>query len=171
MHRDLEFRSGDLKNLINGLNCRIKILQYQTSAINKKKLEATVLSIESNFRSLVDKTAAQERSGSSIEIMQIIFSGSFAFDFIDRLDGDETLGFEGVDVGNGAVNWINTYIRNPIASIPGLWFVLNMIWLYIFAQAIRSLMRYLAEEQLGAMSARFVVNRYFDNDFALRIPT
>lgn len=56
-------------------------------AINTKQLEDVFKNVETNTKFLVDASAASERSSASLEVMQIILAGSFAFDIIDRATG------------------------------------------------------------------------------------
>jgi len=181
LHHDLDLRVRDLKKLMEGANNKVHILQLQVAAIDKATLEETVNSIDKNFGSLVAASAAAQRSSASIELMnvrdrwpcivalaclgspcgawQIIFSGSFAFDLIDRLSGDDFLGSVGVDDSRG-LRWLNVGVKDTFAKWPMVWFLVNMLWLFCVGMCLRKLMAYLIRQAEGAKSLRQVVNKY-----------
>ena len=106
-----------------------------TDVINTKQLEDVFKSVEANTKYLVDASAANERASASLEVMQVILAGSFAFDIVDRVSGG-TLNITVPD-------WVNAIIVDPIISVPFLWFALNMIWLLLVSYLLLKFMHYL----------------------------
>ena len=102
-------------------------MRLQGTSVNKRLLDVTVSGIDVNFQGLVAATASDARAAIANNVMNIIFAGNMIFDLIDRLDGDDTLGYEGVDSGGGGVHWMYVWAR-PLYSAPGLWFFINMMW-------------------------------------------
>lgn len=151
-YADAIMRCKDMAKLLSAARSKLKTLQFSSSLISKDMLELITKNIQSNFEALAAASAAEERASASYELMQQIFSGSLAFSIVDRVDGNELLGARGVDIADNAVGeWVNAYLRNPIAAIPGLWLALNIGWLFLFTHAVRSLLDYMNDKNRGAM--------------------
>ena len=151
MREDIMLRCSDLDKLIDGSHHELLTLQQMTDVINTKQLEDVFKNVEANTKYLVDASAANERASASLEVMQIILAGSFAFDIIDRLSGG-TLNIV-------VPNWIEEYIVKPVISVPGLFWLLNMAWLGLVSVLLTKLMKYLAAKAAGALTLRVKVNR------------
>jgi WD repeat-containing protein 35 len=151
-YADAIMRCKDMAKLLGAARSKLETLQFSSSLISKDMLELITKNIQSNFEALAAASAAEERASASYELMQQIFSGSLAFSIVDRVDGNELLGSRGVDIADNAVGeWVNAYLRNPIAAIPGLWLFLNIGWLFLFTHAVRSLLDYMNDKNRGAM--------------------
>lgn len=161
MHYDVSLRVKDLFKLMDGAANKVKILQLQNTAIDKITLEDTVKSIDANYTALVAASAAEQRSSASLEVMNIIFSGSFAFDIVDRLSGDDILGAVGVDSSRG-LGWLVIGVKDALVAPPLVFFLLNILWLVIVGLSLQKLMRYLVAQALGALSLRRVFDRKLD---------
>lgn len=154
MRSDIMLRCTDLVKLIDGAHHQLLTLQQMTEVINTRQLEGVFKNVETNTKFLVDASAASERASASLEVMQIILAGSFAFDIIDRLTG-------------GTLNivvptWVDEVFVAPIISIPFLFWILNMCWLGFVCFLLMKFMRYLAAQGLGFLSLRLKVNRKLD---------
>ena len=102
----LPFWSGEML-------AQLKTLQQMTDAINTKQLEEVFENVNDNTKFLVDASAANERSSASLEVMQVICAGSFAFDIVDRLSG-------------GTLNivvpaWVEDLLIKPFIAKPFVW--------------------------------------------------
>ena len=131
-------RCTDLVKLIDGAHHQLLTLQQMTEVINTRQLEGVFKNVETNTKFLVDASAASERASASLEVMQIILAGSFAFDIIDRLTG-------------GTLNivvptWVDEAFVAPVISIPFLFWFLNMCWLGLVCFLLMKFMRYLAAQ-------------------------
>jgi hypothetical protein len=100
--------------------------------------------------------------------MNIIFAGGFAFDIIDRLTTDETLGANGVDTADKAVNWIYDWFLWSLFQHPGLFFLCNIIWLVFVGWSLQTLMRYLATKAEGVVSIKRSVNRMVNKEMFMK---
>merc|ERR1719261_994385 len=87
LHNDCQLRANDLQKLVEGASHELGNLTQMTDVINTKQLEDVFKNVESNTKYLVDASAATERASASLEVMQIILAGSFAFDILDRITG------------------------------------------------------------------------------------
>ena len=154
--KDVVMRSTDLFKLVHGAEHELNNLQQMTDVINSKQLEDVFKNVESNTKFLVDASAAAERASASLEIMQVILAGSFAFDIVDRMSGG-TLNITVPD-------WINSVLVEGIISIPFLWFFLNMLWLLFIGKMLLLLMAYLGELANGAVTLRIQFNTKIDLD-------
>ena len=156
LRHDIGLRCTDLEKLVDGAHHELGNLQQMTDVINTKQLEDVFKNVEANTKYLVDASAANERASASLEVMQIILAGSFAFDIVDRVSGG-TLNITVPD-------WVNTYLVDPIISVPLLWFLLNMAWLFFVSVMLMKLMRTLGEKANGALTMRVKVNKKIDID-------
>ena len=138
MRSDIMLRCTDLVKLIDGAHHQLLTLQQMTEVINTRQLEGVFKNVETNTKFLVDASAASERASASLEVMQIILAGSFAFDIIDRSTGG-TLNIV-------VPNWVDEYFVAPIISIPFLFWFLNMCWLGFVCFFLMKFMRYLAAQ-------------------------
>ena len=133
----IKLRANDMRKLVKGAGNKLAIQRQQSSSITQKLVAGTVNNIDANYSALVGAAAADERAAVANNIMNLIFAGSFCFDVIDRLTGDDQLGFEGVDCGEGSVHWILDIIQAKefsLVDLPGLpllsaWFLLNLFLL------------------------------------------
>ena len=151
---DVTLRATDLEKLVHGASHELNNLQQMTDVINTKQLEDVFKSVEANTKYLVDASAANERASASLEVMQVILAGSFAFDIVDRVSGG-TLNITVPD-------WVNSIIVDPIISVPFLWFALNMMWLLLVSYLLLKFMHYLGELANGALTLRVKINKKMD---------
>ena len=168
---DLKLRVKDLRKLVEGAEGKLEILRLQGTSVNKRLLDVTVSGIDVNFQGLVAATASDARAAIANNVMNIIFAGNMIFDLIDRLDGDDTLGYEGVDSGGGGVHWMYVWAR-PLYSAPGLWFFINMLWFVLLSIVLTKYMDHLISLTLNARSIRKIMNlRIKLKEFAAYIKT
>jgi hypothetical protein len=150
MH-DVGLRATDLSKLINGQSQELNNLQQMTDVINTKQLEDVFKDIEANTKYLVDASAADERASASLEVMQVILSGSLAFQILDRLSGGS--------LNSTPPDWFYAYFVDTIINKPMGWFFVNMTWLLIVSKLLLMLMAYLGEQANGALILRAKVNK------------
>ncbi len=150
LREEVQSRVKDLEKLVHGANAELGNLAAMTDVINTKQLEEVFKGVEANTKSLVDASAATERASASLQVMQVILAGSFAFAIVDRISG----GTLGVDVPQ----WVVDFVVTPIISVPGLWFALNIGWLVLFCTLLILLMRFLERQATGFLSLRIKPN-------------
>lgn len=148
---DVRLRVMDLMKLVHGAKNELGNLQQMTDVINTKQLEDVFKNVDSNTKYLVDASAAAERSSASLEVMQVILAGSFAFDIVDRLSGGS--------LNITVPDWVNVILVDGIVAHPGLWWILNMAWLLLVSVMLTKLMRYLGQLADGILTMRVKANR------------
>lgn len=117
--RPQDLRTKDLMKLVEGAHHELANLQQMTDVINTKQLEDVFRNVDSNTKYLVDASAASERSSASLEVMQVILAGSFAFDIVDRLSGGS--------LNITVPDWVNSMVVDPVITVPGLWLLINLV--------------------------------------------
>eukprot|EP00501_MAST-03F_sp_TOSAG23-6_P001464 GSMAST32.ASY1.ANO1.1522.1 assembled CDS len=96
-------------------------LQQMTDVINTKQLEAIFSDVENNVCFIFFQI---QKTSISLQVLQMIVAGSFAFDIIDRLSGG-TLNIT-------VPKWVDDMFVNDIIRIPGLWFVFIVNFKFIY---------------------------------------
>eukprot|EP01050_Picozoa_sp_SAG11_P025072 SAG11_NODE_5542_length_1531_cov_1.185754_2_plen_117_part_00 len=81
---NLKKRVRDLQKNIEGAANELGSLTRMTDAINTKQLENVYKQVEKNTKQLVDACDAKERASASLEVMQVVFAASMAFDLVDK---------------------------------------------------------------------------------------
>ena len=162
LHHDLGLRLVDLVKLINGADSKAQILTQTSNTLTRRSMANTVNGIDSNYQALVAAAAADERASVAGEIMELIFAGSFTFDFIDRISGDDFVGSNGTDGVYGSAMWIPNFLVPFCIQYPFLWFFVNMLWMAGGLVLMKKGMAWLMDQQLGALSYTKVTNRRVD---------
>ena len=76
--------------------------------------------IRGNSSDMLQQLKINERQSTSLDVMQVIFAGSLAFEILDRLTGEWSVVHTLV---GGA------YIVDPFMSKPMVWFIISMmVW-------------------------------------------
>ena len=148
---EVEVRVEDLEKLVHGAQNELANLSAMTDVINTKQLEDVFKSVEANTKYLVDASATNERASASLEVMQIILAGMFAFDIIDHMGGGP--------MGLPTPEWLQKGINEGIvARYPFLWGAINLAWAGIFIWIMLRIMRHLADYSTGFLTLRVKVN-------------
>jgi len=121
---DLQERVSDLKKNVGGLSTELTSLAAMTDVITETQMFRLQESLQSNSRSLENVFRANERAGSSLEMMQGILAGSLAFDILDRMTGEWSV---------MELEWAKSTV-GAVMEMPFLWFAINVIfWLLVGA--------------------------------------
>lgn len=151
-HHDILLRARDLEKLVHGAKYEIVNLRQMAEVLNTSELEDIFKTVEGNTKVLADSSLSVEQCGTSLELVQILLAGSFAFTLLDRIPGG-TLNVSMPD-------WVDTAFTKTIIDVPLLFFVLNMIWM---VACIYALIRYKKkrshEEEFGRRTLRIKVNK------------
>ncbi|KAG7375167.1 hypothetical protein PHYPSEUDO_002950, partial [Phytophthora pseudosyringae] len=154
-HHDILLRARDLEKLVHGAKYEIVNLRQMAEVLNTSELEDIFKTVEGNTKALADSSLTVEQCGSSLELVQVLLAGSFAFTLLDRIPG----GSLNVDMPE----WVETAFSKPIIDVPLLFFVLNIIWM---AGCIYALIRYKKkrshEVEYGRRMLRVKVNKAID---------
>lgn len=139
---NLKKRVRDLQKNIEGAANELGSLTRMTDVINTTQLEDVYKSVEKNTKSLVEACAAKERASASLEIMQIVFAASMAFDLVDL--------FTGLGLNTDLAPW-QVSIEENLIHPPGVWFIFNMFICFIMCWCLKKLMG-----RLGDASKNFI---------------
>ncbi|GMF30896.1 unnamed protein product [Phytophthora lilii] len=154
-HHDILLRARDLEKLVHGAKYEIVNLRQMAEVLNTSELEDIFKTVEGNTKVLADSSLTVEQCGSSLELVQVLLAGSFAFTLLDRIPG----GSLNVDMPE----WVETAFAKAIIDVPLLFFVLNMIWM---AGCIYALIWYKKkrshEVEYGRRTLRIKVNKAID---------
>jgi hypothetical protein len=154
MIHNLQKRVRDLRKNIAGCLKELQNLGTMTEVINTKQLEDVYKGVEKNTKALVDAAAANERAAASLEIMQIVFAASMAFDIVDKVTG--------LDLNIEFADW-QLWICLNIAEPPGRWFIVNVSWCFFMCFMLKKFMSRLAESQLNFLTFEVVFNTRIDS--------
>ncbi|KAJ0395757.1 hypothetical protein P43SY_005674 [Pythium insidiosum] len=154
-HHDILLRARDLEKLVHGAKYEIVNLRQMAEVLNASQLEDIFKTVEGNTKLLADSSIVTKKSGLSLEIIQLMLAGSFAFTVLDRIPGG-SLNIE-------APQWVLDVFAEPIINVPFLFFVLNMVWMVI---AIVILVVYKRrrhrEVEIGRRTVRVKVSKPID---------
>ncbi|KAF4043052.1 hypothetical protein GN244_ATG04525 [Phytophthora infestans] len=154
-HHDILLRARDLEKLVHGAKYEIVNLRQMAEVLNTSELEDIFKTVEGNTKALADSSLTVEQCGSSLELVQVLLAGSFAFTLLDRIPG----GSLNVDMPA----WVETAFTKTIIETPLLFFVLNIIWMAGCVYAlIRFKKRKSHEVEFGRRTLRLKVNKAID---------
>ena len=152
---NLKKRVRDMQKNVVGASNELTNLTRMTDVINTKQLEDVYKGVEKNTKALVDASAAKERASASLEIMQVVFAASMAFDLVDK--------FTALDLNTNLAPWqlwIEIYIIRP----PGMWFACNITWMLFMCWCLKKLMAHLGDKSLNFLTFEVALNMKIDAD-------
>jgi hypothetical protein len=147
--KDFLRRVKDLEKNIAGLSHELGTLREMTDVISETQMFKLQEALQSNTKNLEQVFRANERASSSLEILQIILSGTLAFEFLDRLTGGWSV-VENTD-------WGKAYFE-PMINTPLLWFMINLLLWAAIGYSLVRIMNYLGQAATGVLSLRMKVN-------------
>lgn len=154
-HHDILLRARDLEKLVHGSKYELVNLRQMAEVLNTTQLESLFKTVEGNTKVLADASIVGKKSGISLELVQLLLAGSFAFTLLDRLPGG-TLNVATPD-------WVQTSLIPKIIDVPLLFFSLNILWMLlgVFAVWKYKQIRH-RRSQLGRRMLRLKVNKAID---------
>lgn len=151
-HHDILLRARDLEKLVHGAKYEIVNLRQMAEVLNTSHLEEIFKSVESNTKVLADSAIVVKQSGSSLEMVQFLLAGSFAFTLLDRIPG----GSLNIEVPA----WVNDVFKKRVIDVPFLFFALNMVWMLLCVRAVYVYkQRRTHDEEFGRHALRVKVNK------------
>eukprot|EP00520_Triparma_pacifica_P005947 CAMPEP_0118636870 /NCGR_PEP_ID=MMETSP0785-20121206/2858_1 /TAXON_ID=91992 /ORGANISM="Bolidomonas pacifica, Strain CCMP 1866" /LENGTH=855 /DNA_ID=CAMNT_0006528035 /DNA_START=249 /DNA_END=2816 /DNA_ORIENTATION=+ len=122
MRSQLVRRTTDLKKNIAGSQRYLDVLRERAHVVSEGKMFELNENLESNTRKMCELQEHNSNAAHSLQILQVMFAGMMAFDFLDRLTGDWTV-----------VNrpWMKSLVENTMANNP-FWFVISMLTWVVF---------------------------------------
>jgi WD repeat-containing protein 35 len=117
-HGTLKLRINDLRKNVQGCLHSIQGLREQTAMLAEKQQFKFQESMRANTKNLEQVCKANDRSSNSLQVMEVIMSGTLAFQLLDRLTG----GWSMMDSDWGSAMQLVIY-RTPFA-----WFLVNILF-------------------------------------------
>jgi len=150
LYASLKLRCTDMAIHLQGARAELDSLRHMTSYISTQESFKLNSQVQANTRNLEDVFRANERSSSSLEIMQVILAGSLAFDILDRC---ATMYLSIGDRDSPYERWLISMIREPF-----VWFVVNFAFWLLMSFLLIRFMRYLASRAHGVLTVRLTLN-------------
>lgn len=136
---------------MHGAKYEVVNLRQMAEVLNTSELEDIFKTVESNTKVLADASLVVEKSGASLELIQLMLAGSFAFALMDRLPGG-TLNVE-------VPKWVNTSFAK-LVDVPMLFFLLSMLWMALCIAALVAYKKRLHRRtEFGRRTVRVKVNK------------
>lgn len=150
-HHDILLRARDLEKLVHGAKYEVINLRQMAEVLNTSELEDIFKTVEGNTKVLADASLVVEKSGASLELIQLMLAGSFALALMDRLPGG-TLNIE-------VPKWVETSFAK-LVDVPMLFFLLSMVWMVLFISALIVYKnRAVRKAEFGRRNVRVRVNK------------
>jgi WD repeat-containing protein 35 len=131
LSNQLKRRVKDLYKNMAGARHELTVLNEMTNIVSTEKAFQQNEAIRINTRTLCEMQEINERAAKTLLIIQVILSGSFAFDLLDRLTGEWTVADQ---------TWMKSFVEVMIFSNPGLWFFVSLFtWLGVAALMMKCL--------------------------------
>jgi hypothetical protein len=145
-----------LEKLVHGAKYEVVNLRQMAEVLNTSELEDIFKTVESNTKVLADASLVVEKSGASLELIQLMLAGSFAFALMDRLPGG-TLNVE-------VPKWVESSF-GKLVDVPMLFFLLSMAWMALcIAILVAYKKRLRRRTEFGRRTVRVKVNKPIKTD-------
>ena len=147
----LNRRVVDLEKVISACWNDLESLRQMNHVIGSRRKLQINESIEGTTKNLEDAFRAQARNSTTLEVTQVILSGTLAFDILDR--------FTGQYLSYTDIRWAVDKVQPYIVNVPAAWFMLNMAMWVCLGGGIIYLMRHLAYMGCSVETKRFTLNK------------
>eukprot|EP00873_Tetraselmis_striata_P007223 jgi/Tetstr1/427487/TSEL_017614.t2 len=148
LYSSLKLRCVDMDIHLKGNRSELDSLRYMTNYISEQEAYRLQNQMQVNTRNLEDVFRANERSSSSLEIMQVILAGTLAFDLMDR--------FATLYLSTEHSAFANSI--NEAIQIPLVWLLLNLLMWALISFSLLKFMKALANKALGVVTVRATFN-------------
>ena len=147
----LQRRAVDLEKVIAACVNDLESLREMNAVIGSRRKLRINEAIEGTTKNLEDAFRAQARNSTTLEVTQVILSGTLAFDILDRFTG-QYLSFT-------EIRWAVEAVQPYIVNVPAVWFILNMLAWSALGGGIVYLMRYLAYMHCSVETKKLTLNK------------
>ena len=132
--RRLQRRAVDMEKVVAACWRSLETLEDENRKITATKKLHIQETIERSTKNLEDAFREQARSGTTLEVTQVILSGTLAFDVVDRFSG-QYLSFT-------SIRWAVDAVQPYLVDVPGMWLLLNVFAWVVLGGVVMFLMRY-----------------------------
>ena len=150
---DLHIRITDMQKVLLGARHEVNGLRAMTDTIAETQMFRLQEEIRGNSSDMLQQLKINERQSTSLDVMQVIFAGSLAFEILDRLTGEWSVVH---------TSWARAYIVDPFMSKPMVWFIISMMVWFGVGTGVFTLMRDLNDKTAGVITYRVKVNKAID---------
>ena len=119
MRSQLVRRALDLKKNISGAHRFLDVLREMSSVVSESKMFHLNESVDLNTKRMCSLQTSNERAAASLQILQMIFAGVLAFQFLDRITGPAWTVVQ--------ASWFVSFWNSVILSTPALWFFVSLL--------------------------------------------
>jgi len=153
MRSQMVRRTTDLRKNIVSSQRLLKILRERTDVATETKKFRLNNYIKNDLQHLCLLQKANKESSYSLQILQILFSGMFAFQFLDRITGDWTV----LDS-----SWMKHFVKYFIQRNMFLWFFFSLLAWALTAAGITKIYNVLNWKYDGRTSVQVSLNQSID---------
>ena len=152
--RRLQRRVRELAKVVDGAGREVDAVTQIVDVVASASAERSHAQMQASTHNLEGLFRANERTSTSLEIMQVVLAGTLAFDVLDRLSGQ----YLGVAPD---IAWAYDVFL-PVLNVPGAWLTINLgVWA-ILAVCLLAFMRHVAFMNTAVASMRLRLNRRLD---------
>ncbi|OQR92707.1 WD repeat protein 35 [Achlya hypogyna] len=141
----LKRRVKDLEKNMLGARHELTVLNEMSAICSEDKIFKQHEAIRFQTRSLCELQTINERSATTLQLIQVILSGTLAFDILDRLTGDWSLQGQA---------WALSFLNPLVFESPGLWFVVSLLFWMGVAGLMLYALRLFTYRSQGVVSIR-----------------
>uniref|UniRef100_A0A061SEX3 Uncharacterized protein n=1 Tax=Tetraselmis sp. GSL018 TaxID=582737 RepID=A0A061SEX3_9CHLO len=132
--KSLKRRTIDLQKTITACVHDLQRIRQSLTVIEEAQRYKLNSTIRENTQNLEELFRDDARSSTSLEIINIVFAGSLAFNIVDRMTGS----YLGVAAD---ITWLADFVRPYITTVPFAWLGINLLAWALLAGFILLLMR------------------------------
>lgn len=153
MRDQLVRRVNDVKKNLTASQRNLDLLRDRVEVESHNKSTQMSMELERTTKQLCALQASNGDAVRSLKVLQTIFAGMIAFDFLDRITGDWTV----VDAA-----WMAEYFETVLKENVLLWFAVSMVAWAIAAFAVSKRMFLLNWRSRGTTKLNITINRNID---------
>ena len=153
MRDQLVRRVNDVKKNLKASQRNLDLLRERVEVESHKKTIQMNLEIENNTKQLYALQVTNGDAVRSLKILQTIFSGMIAFDFLDRITGEWTV----VDA-----EWMSEFVDSVIKKHMLVWFATSIVTWGFAAYVVSRRSFVMNWRSRGLTTVNIIVNRKID---------
>ncbi|ETV92521.1 hypothetical protein H310_13202 [Aphanomyces invadans] len=141
----LKRRVKDLEKKMDGARHELAVLNEMSTIFSEDRIYKQHEAIRYHTRSLCELQTINERSATTLQLIQVVLSGSLAFQILHQFTGDWSLLNE---------NWAKAFLNPLVLDNPGLWFVLSLLFWAAVATGLLFLLKTFVNRSQGIVTIR-----------------
>jgi WD repeat-containing protein 35 len=159
----LSMRVLDLKKTMEGVRQELSHLRHLTEVVFETKQFAVHESVQHNTRQLIMLNETSQIMSATLKMLLLIFTGTLAFEILDRITGDWTV----MDQG-----WFQDFADPMVRKFPVAWFVFSMVTWGAVALGSMRLLNFFVYVSAGIVTMRVrIMQRLVMDRFNLYLST